>query len=172
MEGNSFPSGKAFYNLCLGQYQDERERTSKIDTKSNILISLCGIILVAMLQVVDLRKIFEVSCSNFIDVILPGVLLIMILAALVTGVISTILILRVICIHRYNVLDPAYFLSETALKEEESVFVIGIAIKLIEAISYNKSVNDKRAATYSKALVCLVVSLIFFAVYMCLISFL
>lgn len=168
---DKYSSARAFYEQCLNEYNEERNRTTKLDSKTNILISFSAVTLVAMLQAVNLKKLFDIIVTDFASIVFPAILSCLIMGAIVTSLISVIFLLRVICVYKYATIDLHYLYSKSALQTDESIFLIGLAFKLMEAVDYNQNVNKKRTKCYSIGILLLVISLIIFTVYMCMIGF-
>ncbi len=174
MAKNIFTSGKEFCALCKNEYDSERNRTSVIDSKTNIVISFTAVFFVAVVQAINLAKIFsiEINATQTISaLILPFVALISIIGALTISLLSIFTFVRVIRTHTYNIIDPVAFYDADILRSNPNEFSIVLAQKYIEATQANYFVNNKRTRLYHRGLVLLVIAIVLFALYMCLISF-
>lgn len=167
-----FKSGAAFCDLCRREYENESKRTATIDSKTNIIISFSAVFFVAVTQVIDLKQLISYKVVTFGNLILKINAFLGIIIALITSVISLIVLLRVIFTYTYKIIDPNYFYNCNSLQESPENFAVAVALKYMEAANENKQVNDKRARIYKIGIILLIISVILFAYYKCLESFL
>ena len=171
---NSIPnyqSGDILYEISKSEYEHEKNRTTVIDSKANIVLSLCSAFLVIITQVINLKKLCDVEIQTFFDCLIPATLFLLICGSTVLSFVSLILLLRVIFTKQYCAIDSNYFNDIEKLKNEKQLFYIATAQFYIEATTYNKNVNDKRISLYQRGLVLLVFSIFLFILFVSLESF-
>lgn len=166
-----YKSGKAFCELCKSEYDSERNRTSVIDSKANIVLSFSAVFFVALTQAINLAKLLQIEIKAIGTLILPILALILIVGSLAIALTAIIMFACVICTHTYNIIDPAQFYDDDILTAEPNDFAITLALSYKSATENNCNVNTKRTVLYNKGLILLIVSIGLFALYMCLISF-
>lgn len=166
-----YQSGEILLDLCKSEYESEKSRTSIIDSKTNIVISLTAVFFIAITQVINFKKILSVNIDSFANVLIPTILFISIIASLVTGFVALIYFLRVIFTKEYKSVDVNYFYNKDKLKVDKQLFSIATAQFYIEAINVNVSANDHRIKLYRKGMIFLIVSIVTFAIHVCFISF-
>lgn len=165
-----YPSGKILLDIAKSEYENEKNRTSIIDSKANIVISLSAVFFVAMTQIVDLKTLLKMKINTFTDVFLPSILFITIIGALIIAFISLVFFMRVIFTKTYMTLDANYFYDINKLKREESMYSIATSQFYIEATNANKQANDHRIKNYKRGLITLIISIAVFALHTVLLS--
>ena len=168
----NYQSGDIIYDIAKSEYELEINRTSVIDSKANIVLSLCSAFLVIITQAINLKRLCDVEVNTLSDCIFPVILLLLICGSIVLSFISMILLLRVIFTKQYHAIDPSYFYNIDKLKNEKNLFYIATAQFYIETTNNNKIVNDRRISLYKKGLILLALSIFLFIVYISLESFL
>lgn len=167
-----YPSGEVLYDISKSEYENEKKRTSILDSKINIVVSLTSVFFVAITQVLNLKKIFSINITSFSDVILPAILFLTIISSMVVSFISLFFFLKAIFTKEYKEIDPKYFYDINKLKKEKELYTITVAHFYIEATMVNKKENDNRVIIYQKGLKLLIVSIFLFSLYMLLKDFL
>lgn len=167
-EDNEYKSGEIFLDICRSEYEHEKNRTTTIDTKTNIVITLLSVFFVSIIEVINLKTIFTYPVSSFVESIFPTVLLVLIIGAIVTSFISLLCFLKVIFTSSYQCIDLKYFYDIKKLKYEKELYSITLAHFFIEAIEANRIVNDKRIKIYRKGMILLIVSIFLFTLYISL----
>lgn len=170
MSDSKYPSGEVLLQICKSEYENELNRTSVIDSKANIVISLAGVFFVAITQIIDLKKIFQIKIESFVDTLLPTILLLTILGSITTAFIALTFFLRVIFTKSYKALDAKYYYDIEKLKQEIQLYSIAASQFYIEATNVNAVLNDIRVKWYKRGLVLLIISIGAFALYACLLS--
>lgn len=85
-----YPSGQILLEIAKSEYENEKNRTSIIDSKANITITLLSVLFIAMTQALNLKRIFEIEIKNFSNTIFPALLFITIIGSLAIAFISLI----------------------------------------------------------------------------------
>ncbi len=160
-----YPSGQILLEISKSEYENEKNRTSIIDSKTNITITLLSVLFVAITQILNLKKIFEFEIKNFADAVLPAVLFVTIMGSIIIALISLICFLKVIFTKTYFTVDSQYFYDVEKLKYEPTMYAIAVSQFYIEATNTNKAANDKRIREYKCGMILLIVSIVLYAVY-------
>ena len=164
-------SAEVLLEVSKAEYENEKSRTSTIDSKANIVITLTSVFFVAITQAINLKKLFSVEVNRFQDSLLPAVLCLSILGALVMSVLSVVFILRVIFMQEYIRINAADFYRKDVLNADKKQVQILFSNRYIGATEHNARVNDQRAKAYQKGVIFLIVGIVLFVLHSCLISF-
>lgn len=170
MADNKYPSGEVFLQICKSEYENEQNRTSVIDSKANIVISLAGVFFVAITQIINLKKIFQIEIESFADALVPTLLLLTIIGSITTAFIAIIFFLKVVFTKKYKSLDAEYFYDINKLKQEVDLYSIAVSQFYIEVTKVNAFLNDVRVKWYKRGLILLIISIGAFALHTCLLS--
>lgn len=77
------------------EYENEHNRTSIIDSKTNISLPIISAFFLALIQLNDYKAIFRLPTCTFLQWLLPATLFITYTAALILGLLSVFLMTRV-----------------------------------------------------------------------------
>lgn len=154
------------------EYQNEHNRTSIIDSKTNIILSFTAVIFVAFIPMINLKNIITVSVVNFGDCILPISIFVFLILSMLSMFLSILSLIKCVFTKEYKVIDTEYFYDINKLKENKDLYSIALAQFYIEATDINKEINDNRIKNYKKGVICTILSVMFFAVYVILFSLL
>ena len=119
-----YPSGQILLDIAKIEYENENNRTSILDSKTNTVISLTAIFFVAMAQIINLKKILNFKIFVMQDALIPSILIITIFGALILAFISLIYFLKVIFTKSYFTIDANYFYDIEKLKHNPDYFSI------------------------------------------------
>lgn len=152
-------------STAKSEYENEHNRTSIIDSKTNISLPIISAFFLAFVQLNDYKTIFELSTNTFAEWLLPATLFFSYTCALVLGLISVFLMTRVILTKEYKTIKIHDLYDEDYLKEI-SVF---LSIKLInlycESTLHNKIQNDQRVKWYRHSWILMFITLILYLIY-------
>lgn len=162
---NSYPSGELQLEIAKSEYNNEKNRSAVLDSKTNTVISFAAIFFVAIAQIVNLKKIFSFVIKSFSDAILPSILFIALLGSIILAFSSLIFFLRVIFTKSYSVVDPNYFYDVEKWKQSPDKFAIAASYFYINATLNNRAINDQRVNQYQKGIILLIISVALFSVY-------
>ena len=147
------------------EYDNEHNRTSIIDSKTNISLPIISAFFLALIQLNDYKAIFKLPTTTFLQWILPAILFFSYSCALVFGLISVFLMTRVILTKEYKTIKIQDLYDEDYLKKI-SVF---LSIKLInlycESTLHNKLQNDQRVMWYRHSWFLMFITLTLYLIY-------
>lgn len=169
---NQYKSGEILLQTSIKEYESEKNRTSVIDSKTNIVISLTAILFIAITEIVDLNKLLSVKSTYFATNLLTAILFLSIVSSIVFAFLALIFFLKVIFTKAYKSIDANYFYDTDKLKIDPQLFSIALSRFYIDAIVVNAKANDKRINYYKKGMSLLIVSVATFTLHVCLLSFL
>lgn len=165
VSSDNFECGEILLSTAKSEYENENNRTSILDSKSNIVFTFASVVFVAMTQMVNIKKIFTLKITVFSDVIFPTLLVITLVSAFCSLLCTIILLVTVIFTKEYKTIDPLYFYDPKKLKLGKGLFSSALSQFYIEATLHNKTINDIRVRKYKYALVFMTISIICFVVY-------
>lgn len=162
---DDYECGEILLETAKDEYHNEHQRTSVIDSKTNIVLSFSAVIFIAMMQAVNLKKIFSIKVTTFGDFVIPLILYISLIGALTAMVMSIISLVKCIFTKEYKTIDTAYFYNVKKLKYKERLYSTALAHFYIEATIINKNTNDERVRNYKRGVVLTISSVGFFVLY-------
>ncbi|GEM_PF-1127098 len=165
-----YPSATLALDVARSEYENEINRSSILDSKTNTVISLGAVLFVAIAQIIDIKKILAFQITKFADAILPSFMFITIVCSIIFIFIALILFLRVIFTQPYAKIDSNYLYDIEKWKVAIDRSAIATSYLYIQATIFNRSINDKRVSQYRKGVICLVTSVAFFVIYSVLTS--
>ena len=167
-------SGKLAFNsksieieleVSKSEYDNERERTSKIDNKTNIALPVIAGLFLFIAPLNNYKEIFGVAVNSFKDIIIPGTVFLSYTTALVFSLISSLFMIRVIFTKEYRQVNPRTLYKESYLSKHSAVISIDLIKAYIETTEINKDINDKRVRFYKKGWIFAIVSIIATAIF-------
>lgn len=172
MDNQTYKTDEVILETARIEYQNEHNRTSIIDSKTNIILSFTAIIFVAFIPMINLKNIFTVNIANFGDCILPISIFIFLILSILSMFLSIVSLIKCVLTQEYKVIDAEYFYDINKLKESKDLYSIALSQFYIEATSVNKETNDNRIKNYKKGVIFTILSVMFFAAYVILFSLL
>ncbi len=157
--------GEILMELAKSEYENEHKRTRIIDTKTNISLVTVTAYFFAIASFVHYKEILKISVTSISEAVCPLLQLVLIGAAFILVTASIVCFMCVILTHPYDVLDATYFGDLEALMFDRGVYALGLVEKYIEATNNNQNSNNKRAEIYKRGVVCAIISIILFALY-------
>lgn len=146
-------------------YNNEQNRISVIDTKTNISLPIISAYVLAVVQIVDYRSIFEFSTNCFSEWIIPASLFALYTVALIMGSIAVFNMAKVIYPSEYQSLKPSDLYDDDFLKSDEMNITVELIRLYISASEINKKRNDTRIKSYMRGWKFVSFSVIAFVVY-------
>jgi hypothetical protein len=70
------------------------------------------------------------------------------------------MLIKVISLHKYDVIEPSYFLRSNYFSELENIIAYRISIAYLDAIEINRDVNESRMQRYQKAITNVIIAII------------
>ena len=147
------------------EYDNEHNRTSIIDSKTNISLPLISAFFLAFIQLNDYKTIFGLSTNTFVQWLLPATLFFSYTVALVLGLISVFLMTRVILTKEYKTIKIQDLYDEDYLKTVPLFLSIKVINLYCESTAHNKEQNDQRVKWYKSSWILMFISLILYLVY-------
>lgn len=155
-------------NTAKAEYDNEHNRTSVIDSKTNISLPIITAFFLALVQLNDYKYIFQLPTDTFLHWLLPATLFFSYTCALVLGIISVFLMTRVIFAHNYKTLKTRDLYDTDYLKNPALNFSIQLIRLYCECSEFNKSQNDKRIRLYKYSWIVMFITLCLYLVYIIL----
>lgn len=150
MAGFDSASVQTLYDTAKDEYNNERERSSTIDTKASIALPVLSAFFLAVANECDYSALLQLPIGTLPELLSALFLFLVYTSALACSTTATVYAVRAIYPRSYMTLSSEYFYDEALLKEPAETIRIGITAKLIEATQNNKEQNDKRMSLYSK----------------------
>lgn len=147
------------------EYDNEHNRTSIIDSKTNISLPIISAFFLAFIQLNDYKAIFKLPTTTFLQWLLPATLFFSYTVALVLGLISVLLMTRVILTKEYAVLKISDLYDEDYLKTPRIFFSIELIRLYCISTNENKEQNDKRVRWYRRSWILMFITLALYLVY-------
>ena len=160
-------NAKLLFDIAKSEYDNERTRTSVIDTKTNTALALAGVVFTAIITAVDFSKIV----NNISSITLGDILFLLLLGCLICFMISITNLISVIFTKTYKTLDVEYYSKSENLRRPQNMYTMVIATFYRDATSHNHQVNSKRVIKYDFGLRFLIISIFLFACYSILSGF-
>lgn len=148
------------------EYDNEHNRTTVIDSKTNISLPIISAFLLALIQANDYKTIFNLPTLNFLQWLLPATLFLFYTATLVFGFLADLLMIRVIFTRQYKTLNIRDIYNKTFLKNAPNPISLFIITRYCEASEHNKEQNNLRIKWYKKSWLLTVVALFLYSIYM------
>ena len=148
------------------EYDNEHNRTSIIDSKTNISLPIMTAFFLAFIQSNDYKTIFQLSTNNFIEWLLPATLFFSYTTALILGLLSVFFMTCVILTKKYKVLKTDDLYDEDLLKADPISFSIIVTKLYCVSTTHNKEQNDKRVKWYRLSWILMFITLILYIIYM------
>lgn len=149
-EQKQYPSTDLLLNLCINEYQKETQRTSSIDTKTNIFLTLSTALYAFFIPLSDLKNVYaiEYSIKNSVVALMITFLVITSFISLLT---ATIIFISVISSRKYKAID-VHSLLKYADKEREKTSVV--MCRLYDtAVLFNRQLNEKRMKLFKTGVI-------------------
>ena len=147
------------------EYDNEHNRTSIIDSKTNISLPIMTAFFLAFIQSNDYKTIFQLSTNNFIEWLLPATLFFSYTTALILGLLSVFFMTCVILTKKYKVLKTDDLYDEDLLKADPISFSIIVTKLYCVSTTHNKEQNDKRVKWYRLSWILMFITLILYIIY-------
>lgn len=147
------------------EYDNEHNRTSIIDSKTNISLPIISAFFLAFVQLNDYKTIFQLPTNTFAQWLLPATLFFSYTAALVLGLLSVLLMTRVILTKEYKTLKIQDLYDEDFLKNPRMFFSIELIRLYCTSTAHNKTQNDKRVKLYRYSWILMFITLALYLVY-------
>ncbi len=147
------------------EYDNEHNRTSIIDSKTNISLPIISAFFLALIQLNDYKAIFKLPTTTFLQWLLPATLFFSYTVALVLGLISVLLMTRVILTKEYAVLKISDLYDEDYLKTPRIFFSIELIRLYCISNNENKEQNDIRVKWYRRSWTLMFITLALYLVY-------
>lgn len=165
---NNFLSAKLLLDITMQEYQNEHNRTSVIDTKTNIALPIIATYLFLILEKINIPY-YEKQIEDEILSLMDAELQIgMIIIAIILAILSSISMFMTIKTDQYTILKVEDFYKPEYIVLEEDKFAAAIIHYIITASQENKKVNDDRVKKYKFGLVMVGCSLLAYMIYMIL----
>ena len=150
------------------EYENEHNRTSIIDSKTNISLPIISAFFLALIQLNDYKAIFRLPTCTFLQWLLPATLFITYTSELILGLLSLFLMKRVILTKEYKTLKIQDLYDEAFLKNKRIYLSIYIIKLYCISTTHNKEQNDMRVKWYRKSWGLMFVTLFLYLVYIIL----
>ena len=162
-----FQAGPLFLDIVRAEYQNERQRTSTIDSKVGITLPIVATYFFLVLQYTDIKKIFQnpveiESVASVLYSVLPPILY---LTTLVFAGFALFFLFRVISMHAYATVNVQYYNTPETIDHSPERFAAGIVDIFIEATMESSETNDLRTKLYKRGWRYALISLAFFVLY-------
>lgn len=166
-EKKKLPSGPVLLDIARTEYQNERARTSTIDSKVGITLPIIATYFFLVLQYTDVKREFLApidmqSVATVLYSILPPLCY---LASLIFSVLALMSLFRAITMQKYDAINAEYFRKTEFLEESQERFSAAMVKCFIVATNKNNDVNEKRCRFYVAGWRYVLISLIIFIVY-------
>lgn len=162
---DNFLSAKLLLDISIQEYQNEHNRTSIIDTKTNIALPIIATYLFLILDKISIsyyEKQVEAGILSLMDAELQfGIVIIAIILALA----SCISMFMTIKTDQYTILKLEDFYKPDYMALEEDKFAAAMISFVLKASNSNKRVNDERIKKYKFGLVMVGSSLLVYILY-------
>lgn len=166
-EMNSFnaESVNLLLDTAKSEYENEHNRTSIIDSKTNIALPIISAYFFTVAQLNDYKSILNIKTESFSDFIIPAFLFCLYTFSLILVLISVIQMIIVIATRRYYTVKPSDLYTEDFLKNKELFLAVQLIRLYIEATKKNKETNNKRIPLYKSSWICVIISIIMYVFY-------
>lgn len=152
-------------DTAKAEYDNEHNRTTIIDSKTNISLPIISAFFLAFVQLNDYKTIFGLPTNTFVQWLLPATLFFSYTIALILGLISVFLMTRVILTKEYKTIKIQDLYDENYLKESSLFLSIKIINLYCESTVHNKGQNDQRVKWYKSSWILMFISLILYLIY-------
>lgn len=152
-------------STAKSEYDNEHNRTSVIDSKTNISLPIITAFFLALVQLNDYKYIFRLPTNTFFHWLLPATLFFSYTCALVLGAVSVYFMTRVIFAHNYKTLKTRDLYDIDFLKSPALNFSIQLIKLYCECSEFNKTQNDKRIRLYKYSWIIMFITLCLYLVY-------
>lgn len=147
------------------EYNNEHNRVTSLDTKMNIMLPLSsGYFLTLIPMCVDYISIFNISISNFSDLLSSAILFISLTSSLFSAAIAMLIMVYTVLPKKYRVINPAGFYKITNMTNEK-VLYSALTVEYINITDYNRKQNEKRGKYYKRGCYLLALSIISLLIY-------
>lgn len=162
-----FQAGPLFLDIVRAEYQNEKQRTSTIDSKVGITLPIVATYFFLVLQYTDVKKIFQnpveiETVASVLYSVLPPILY---LTTLVFAGFALFFLFRVISMHTYAIVNIQYYNTPETIDRSPERFSAGIVDDFIEATMESSETNDLRTKLYKRGWRYALISLAFFVLY-------
>ena len=147
------------------EYNNEHNRTSIIDSKTNISLPIISTFVLALIQLNDYKAILQLPTNTFLQWLLPAILFFSYTIALGLGVFSVLLMTIVILTKEYAVLKISDLYDEDYLKVPRIFFSIELIRLYHSSTTQNKSQNDRRVKWYRISWILMFITLALYLIY-------
>ena len=162
-----FQAGPLFLDIVRAEYQNEKQRTSTIDSKVGITLPIVATYFFLVLQYTDIKKIFQnpveiESVASVLYSVLPPILY---LTTLVFAGFALFFLFRVISMHTYATVNIQYYNTPETIDRSPERFAAGIVDIFVEATMESSETNDLHTKLYKRGWRYALISLAFFVLY-------
>ena len=102
---NGYRCGEILLETTIREYESEKNRTSVIDSKTNIVISLTTICFIAITETIDLNRLLSINSTSFATILLAAILFVSIVSSVIFAFLALIFFLRVIFTKEYKTIE-------------------------------------------------------------------
>ncbi|MCK9478670.1 MAG: hypothetical protein M0R40_04105 [Firmicutes bacterium] len=154
-----FPSSTIILDICRNEYEREFNRTSLVDTKVSIFLTLSAALLAFITSLLDYQDIWNLVPSMFNNVVGTAyILLSFVSAALI--VTSTIIFAIILYSRQYKNINLSSISKDELMKKNEDIINVALIRLYNEAVDYNRNINEKRMGLYKKGVFIAIVAVI------------
>lgn len=143
-------NAKTLFDICKTEYINEKTRTSIIDTKASIVITLATGLYVFFLDVAKDSFVFFIDEKSIS--LLMMILLVCTYCSIVFGFMACYYLYKVLRTRQYCMLEPSYYQDIEKLKLDVSLYITVCSEYYKRAVEHNRSVNTRRSQYYNCAL--------------------
>ena len=163
-----FQSSELLLEITKSEYQNELERSSRLDTKTEIALAIFATYFFLILQHTSVKQLFmsRPDITNLWSLLVSVLPPVMFLLALILAAFSLVYFVRVIAPYSYQKIDPNCFNDKEKMSYTPREFAAVMVTFYIRALEANRMINDKRVAKYSRGWSCFITSLCLFVLYM------
>lgn len=160
-DSNIFPSASIVLDMVKKEYDNELKRSTNLDSKVNITLTLCAALLAIEYQQVDVHSLLVKQIHTISDCIIPIICIISIILSLCLLIFATFCFIHVISVHNYTRPEYMDFLDTEVYKKDVQETIIAVTTYYSNAIISNRDITDLRMKKYQKAIYCVLLAVIF-----------
>lgn len=140
-KSEKFPSAELILNACILEYQKEEQRTTNIDAKTNIFLTLSTALYIFLIPLTNLKPFFEKE-NTITNAVVALIALFLISIAFLSLITATILFIYVVSSRKYKGFDVSVMLNQVEREKERTAIVFSRLYE--DKTSYNRNLNEKR----------------------------
>lgn len=153
-------------DTAKSEYDHEHNRTSIIDSKTNISLPIISAFLIAIIPLNDYKFIFSLPTTTFYEWIIPALLFVTYTSTVVLSFISMLSMVKVISTREYKVLKISDLYDEDLLSNDPINMYVTLIDRYDFARQHNSVQNSIRIKWYKLGWILSIISVLTYLVYL------